>query len=207
VFQAALENLRAAGATVLDSVPLAGFDSLTRTGTGCTRFRHDLETYLASHGDRPPVKTVAEILRSRRFHPSIEVRLQSAQSVDSAPDGNSGCIGRARFAESLRRMTLEAMDRLRLDALVYPTWSNPPRLIGDLNTPHGDNNQLFSPATGFPAVTVPMGWLQGGILPAGLQFFGRPWSEATLFRLAYAYEQATHHRRPPVSTPPLRPSR
>jgi Asp-tRNA(Asn)/Glu-tRNA(Gln) amidotransferase A subunit family amidase len=92
----------------------------------------------------------------------------------------------------------------QLDALIYPTWSNPPRLIGDLNTPGGDNNQFFSPSTGFPAITVPMSFTRAGMLPAGLQFFGRPWEETTLIRLAYAYEQATHHRRPPASTPPLR---
>jgi Asp-tRNA(Asn)/Glu-tRNA(Gln) amidotransferase A subunit family amidase len=100
-------------------------------------------------------------------------------------------------------MVLHAMDSLKLDALVYPTWSNPPRLIGDLNTPHGDNSQLFSPATGFPAVNVPMGWLREGRLPAGLTFLGRAWEEGTLFRLSFAYEQATHHRRPPGATPPL----
>ena len=89
------------------------------------------------------------------------------------------------------------MDAQQLDALVYPTWSNPPRLIGDLNTPGGDNNQLFAPSTGFPAITVPMGYTRGGTLPAGLQFFGRAWSEPRLLELAYSYEQATHHRRPP----------
>lgn len=99
---------------------------------------------------------------------------------------------------------LQLMDAAELNALVYPTWSNPPRLIGDLNTPAGDNNQLFSPSTGFPAITVPMGYTRGGTLPAGLQLFGRAWSEPTLIRLAYAYEQATRHRRPPAATPPLR---
>jgi Asp-tRNA(Asn)/Glu-tRNA(Gln) amidotransferase A subunit family amidase len=96
---------------------------------------------------------------------------------------------------------LALMDAGRLDALVYPTWSNPPRKIGDLNTPAGDNNQIFSPNTGFPAVTVPMGWTRNGSLPAGLQFFGRPWREAVLIRLGYAYEHATHHRRPPATAP------
>jgi len=57
--------------------------------------------------------------------------------------------------------------------------------------------QIFSPAMGFPAITVPMGFLRGNRLPAGLQLFDRPWSEGELFRLAYSYEQATHHRRPP----------
>ena len=99
---------------------------------------------------------------------------------------------------------LKLMDENKLDALIYPTWSNAPRLIGDLNTPHGDNNQLFAPSTGFPAVTIPMGYLRGGVLPAGLQFFGRAWSEPILIKLAYSYEQATRHRRPPPSTPPLK---
>ena len=105
---------------------------------------------------------------------------------------------------ALRVAVLAMMDSLKLDALVYPTWSNPPRLIGDLNTPHGDNSQLFSPTTGFPAITVPMGWTRdaaGAGLPAGLSFFGRPWSEGRLIALSYGYEQATRHRRPPASTP------
>jgi len=79
-----------------------------------------------------------------------------------------------------------------------------PRLIGDLNTPAGDNSQFFSPTTGFPAVNVPMGFSRGGTLPAGMTIFGKAWSEAALIKYAYAYEQATQHRRPPSSTPPLR---
>jgi Asp-tRNA(Asn)/Glu-tRNA(Gln) amidotransferase A subunit family amidase len=98
------------------------------------------------------------------------------------------------------------MDKLQLDAVVYPTWSNPPRLIGDLNTPHGDNSQVYSPLTGWPAVQVPMGYTRG-VLPAGMTILGRAWTEATLFRFAYAYEQVTHHRRPPASAPPLRAGR
>ena len=91
------------------------------------------------------------------------------------------------------------MDSLQLDAMVYPTWSNPPRLIGDLNTPHGDNSQLFSPTTGYPALTVPMGYTRGGRLPAGITFFGRAWSEYRLIQLGYDYEQRTRHwKRPPL---------
>ena len=91
----------------------------------------------------------------------------------------------------------------RLDALVYPSWSNPPRLIGDLNTPHGNNSPRISPPTGFPAITVPMGYVRDG-LPVGLQILGDAWSEPTLIQIAYSYEQATKHRRPPASTPALR---
>ena len=96
------------------------------------------------------------------------------------------------------------MDRLKLDAFVYPTWSNLPRLIGDLNTPAGDNSQFFSPTTGFPAINVPMGFTRGGTLPAGMTIYGRPWSEPVLLKVAYAFEQTTQHRHAPASTPPLR---
>ena len=77
------------------------------------------------------------------------------------------------------------MDRLQLDALVYPTWSNPPRLIGDLNTPAGDNSQVFSPTTGMPAITVPMGYTRNNTLPAGMTIFGRAFDEPRLIKLAY----------------------
>ena len=198
VFGRAVAELRRRGATVLDSVVIPELDSLRRGGGGCNPFKFDFERYLASRNDTTiPVKTVAELIRSRRFHPLVEVRLTTAQAESLPPERNPGCAARDRFREGLRSAVLRVMDANRLDAFVYPTWSNPPRLIGDLNTPHGDNNQLFSPSTGFPAITVPMGYTRG-VLPAGLQFFGRAWSEETLIRLAYGYEQATRWRRPPI---------
>src|SRR6185437_10578027 len=88
-----------------------------------------------------------------------------------------------------------------LDALIYPSWSNPPRLIGDLNSPSGMNSGRIASPTGFPAITVPMGFVDG--LPSGLEFLGPPWSEPSIFKFAYAYEQATHHRRSAPTVPPL----
>jgi amidase len=179
-------------------VMIPELDSLRRAQAGgCNPFKYDFERFLASRNDTTlPVKTVADLIHSRRFHPSIETRLTAAQAESLPPERNPGCASRDRFREALRTAVLREMDGKQLDALVYPTWSNPPRLIGDLNTPAGDNNQLFSPSTGYPAITVPMGYTRG-VLPAGLQFFGRPWSEETLIRLAYSYEQATYWRREP----------
>jgi Asp-tRNA(Asn)/Glu-tRNA(Gln) amidotransferase A subunit family amidase len=198
VFARAVHDLERNGATVVDSVVIPELDSLRRLGGGgCNPFKFDFERFIASRNDTTvPVKTIAELIRSRRFHPSVEVRLTAAQAESLPPERNPGCAARDRFREGLRAAVLRAMDANRLDAFVYPTWSNPPRLIGDLNTPHGDNNQLFSPSTGFPAITVPMGYTRA-VLPAGLQFYGRPWSEETLIRLAYGYEQATRWRKPP----------
>lgn len=207
VFDRAMADARALGATVLDTVVIPGLDSIRRmqSGGGCAPFRHDLETYLASvASSNPPVKTVEEIIRTGRFHPSVQGRLEAARAATSSPDTTLGCRSREAYRAALRALVVRRMDELRLDALAYPTWSNPPRKIGDLNTPAGDNSQLFSPSTGFPAITVPMGYTRGE-LPAGLQLLGRPWSEGTLYRLAFAYEQGTRHRHAPASTPPRLP--
>jgi Asp-tRNA(Asn)/Glu-tRNA(Gln) amidotransferase A subunit family amidase len=128
---------------------------------------------------------------------------QAEQGAENGPE-TEGCKAEMAYRERVREAVNKAMDAQKIDAWVYPTWSNPPRLIGDLNTPGGDNSQFFSPTTGFPSIQVPMGYTRGGRLPAGITFFGRAWSEATLIKYAYAYEQATRHRRAPESTPPLR---
>jgi Asp-tRNA(Asn)/Glu-tRNA(Gln) amidotransferase A subunit family amidase len=72
-----------------------------------------------------------------------------------------------------------------------------------LNTPAGDNSQVFSPTTGMPAITVPMGYTRQNALPAGMTFFGRAFDEPRLIKLAYGFEQTTKWRREPASTPPL----
>jgi Asp-tRNA(Asn)/Glu-tRNA(Gln) amidotransferase A subunit family amidase len=204
VFSAALDAMRRRGATIVDSVTVAGLDEHLKAWTGsCNQFRYDIEGWLARQGPRAPVHTVAEIIKSGKFHPTIRPRLEAAQAESLPPARNPGCRNRDEFRAWLRTAMTTLMDSLKVDALVYPTWSNPPRLIGDLNTPAGDNSQLFSPSTGFPAVTVPMGYTRG-TLPAGMTLLGRAWSEPVLFGLAYAFEQGTRHRRPPASAPPLR---
>lgn len=203
VFNAALDDMRRQGATIIDPVTVPGLEQRMRTAGGCNPFKWEINEWLARQGDRAPVHTLAEVIASRRYHPTIQTRLESAQADTIPPSRNPGCASRDAFRAWLRSGVTAMMDSLKLDALAYPTWSNPPRLIGDLNTPHGDNSQLFSPSTGFPAITVPMGYTRGQ-LPAGLQFLGRAWAEPTLIGLAYSYEQATHHRHPPASTVPLR---
>ncbi len=198
VFERALADLRAAGALVIDTVLVDSLDSiLRRQQGGCNRFKADLERYLAARAPNAPVKTLDDIVRSRRYHPTVELRLRDAALATQMPEDAPGCQSREQARAALRTAFTATLDTLRLDAVVYPTWSNPPRLIGDLNTPHGDNSQLFSPMTGFPAITVPMGYTRGGRLPAGLTFMGPAWSEYRLIQLGYDYEQATRHWRAP----------
>jgi amidase len=198
VFDRAISELRTLGAEVIDPVVVEDLDAMRRAQTGsCNRFKHDLNNYLGALGDKAAARSLEQIIKSREFHPSVQVRLEAAQAADDVPGVSSGCRNREEFRQKLRTAVLKLLTSRNLDALIYPTWSNPPRLIGDLNTPAGDNNQLFAPATGFPAITVPMGYTRDNTLPAGLQFYGRPWDEAALLRMAHAYEYGTHHRRPP----------
>jgi Asp-tRNA(Asn)/Glu-tRNA(Gln) amidotransferase A subunit family amidase len=103
---------------------------------------------------------------------------------------------------TFRSALLAEMAKNHLDAIVYPTWSNPPRKVGDMASPAGDNSQVLSPQTGFPAITVPMGFTHG-MLPAGLTFLGPAFSEGTLIRYAYDFEQTTKQRKDPPLFPPL----
>jgi Asp-tRNA(Asn)/Glu-tRNA(Gln) amidotransferase A subunit family amidase len=205
VFLAAVEDMRRAGATIVDPAPVE-VDGIRRAQGGgpCMGFKYDLNRFLEARGDKVPLKNLAAIIQSNRFHPSVQRRLEQAdRGPENGPD-SPACQADRTYRDQVREAVTKTMDRLKLDAFVYPTWSNPPRLIGDLNTPAGDNSQFFSPTTGFPAINVPMGYTHGGVLPAGMTIYGRAWSEPLLLKIAYAYEQATHHRRPPVSTPPLR---
>jgi len=203
VFTAAIEDLRRAGAVIIDPATVESLPERDRSAGPCMGFQYDLNRFLAARLGRAPVASLAEIIKSGKFHPTVHRQLENgAKAPQNGPD-SPPCAADRLYRQRVRDAVNTTMDKLKLDAFVYPTWSNPPRLIGDLNTPHGDNSQFFSPTTGFPAITVPMGYTRG-TLPAGITIYGRAWSESTLLKIAYAYEQATRHRRPPASTPPLR---
>jgi Asp-tRNA(Asn)/Glu-tRNA(Gln) amidotransferase A subunit family amidase len=205
VFGTAEEALRRAGAKIVDPAKVELEEIRRNPEAGpCMGFKYSLNRYLASRGEKMPMRTLAEVVKGGKFHPSVQRRLEMGDKDPENGPGSAACDADSAYRDKVRAAVLATMDRLRLDAFVYPTWSNPPRLIGDLNTPHGDNSQFFSPTTGFPAVNVPMGYTREGRLPAGMTIYGRPWSEALLLKMAYAYERATRHRRPPTSTPELR---
>lgn len=219
---AAVADLRAQGATVVDPFDVPDYDALTK-GLGCGDFRADLDAYLAAHGKHAPYTTLADIVASGLYLPYIENQMKGAvapretkpevgadgkPTPASRPQRRGACpdVYHDPLKIAFRDALLAAMDREHLDAVVYPTWSNSPRKVGELKSPAGDNSQVLSPQTGFPAITVPMGFTRqegDSMLPAGLTFLGRTFAEGTLIRLAFGYEQATHHRRPPPLFGPL----
>jgi Asp-tRNA(Asn)/Glu-tRNA(Gln) amidotransferase A subunit family amidase len=205
VFERALADLRRAGATVIDPFAIPDFERLTRATGFCSRFRHDLAAYLASLGPAAPVSSLDAVVARGQFLQQHAGAMDWAMGASGDPaHQDPPCIDVQ--GDPRRRTLLDAvviaMDQAAVDAIVYPTWSNPPRRIGDDDSPHGNNSPVIAPHSGQPAITVPMGFTAGG-LPLGLQLLARPFDEHQLFRFAYAYEQATRHRRPPPGFGPL----
>jgi Asp-tRNA(Asn)/Glu-tRNA(Gln) amidotransferase A subunit family amidase len=194
----AIADLRALGAVVVDPFDIPHYDELVKD-IGCGDFQADVDQWFTRHAGNAPFHSISAIHDSGLYLPYIQARLEKAlQSSHEVCQDTWHDPKKVAFRKSL----LDAMDAEHLDAILYPTWGNAPRLIGDLKSPGGDNNQVISPMTGLPAITVPMGYTHGN-LPAGLQLLGRAFAEEDLLRFAYAYEQATHHRHAPTAFPEL----
>lgn len=202
IFFRAVEELQAAGATIIDPFTITDFEAISDSIGGCPRFRYDMWRYLNTL-ENPPFLDVNEVLAAGTYAPETESAFNyfSQGQLDTPPDQwNPPCPGWPNHPgrNQLLANTIDAMDGFEVDAIVFPTWSNPPARIDRGSEDYkGDNNQQLVPDAGLPAVTVPMGFLDIG-LPTGLQIVGRPYSEGLLIELAYAYEQRTKHRRPPA---------
>ena len=159
-------------------------------------FKFDFNAYLAAH-PTAPVRTLEEVLASGKFHPALETGLRTSQGVDSRD--TKEYLEHIVKRDTLRQAILKAMADHRLDALAYPTIRRKANIAGQ---PQAGTNCHLSANSGLPAIVVPGGFTPDG-LPVGVELLGRAWSEPLLIKLAYAYERATRHRRPPASTPAL----
>lgn len=204
----AISDLKSLGAEVVEPVTIPDVIDRVNKAYNSNLFETEpaINAYLAKHANAP-VRTLREILLTGKVVPSrARVLMDSVgKSIDDA-----GYVQVQRIAESTRQVVLTLMADYKLDALVYATFDHQPVFIAPdvMTKPVIDddrlgNNRLLSPILGFPAMTVPAGFTTDG-LPVGIEFMARPFAEATLFKLGYAYEQGTHHRRPPASTPALR---
>jgi Asp-tRNA(Asn)/Glu-tRNA(Gln) amidotransferase A subunit family amidase len=196
----AIADLKRQGAEIVDPFVIPNFEALIKD-IFCGDFQTDLNDYLKKHAEGAPYKNLGEIIESGLYLPYIESRLKDAAAKPpgiACPD-----VFHNEKKLAFRDAILAAMAQSKVDAIIYPTWSNAPRRVGDRQSPAGDNSQVLSPQSGFAAISVPMGYTHG-VLPAGLTFLGGGFSEGTLIRFAYAYEQATKHRHAPAKFPPLK---
>ncbi|MGM0466318.1 MAG: amidase [Acidobacteriota bacterium] len=202
VFEKALQDMKEQGAEIVDPFDIPDFGKLSQD-LWCDTFRYDLNQYLASVGDKAPVQSLTEIFNSGKFLRSVRDRIERALEVPLTDEPQCKDLYHEPRNIKFREAVLKAMEDQNMDVFVYPTWGNPPRKLGDMRSPAGDNSQLIPPHTGLPAITVPMGYTYKK-LPAGIQIVGKLFGEPELIKIAYAYEQATQHRRPPSGFPEIR---
>ena len=193
LFEKALVDMKSLGAHIIDTLTIPDFSNL-RKDQWCRTFRTDIESYLATYVKNDTLRTIDDIIRIGTKSKFAADRLNTNKTAENR------CLDaytdQRRIA--FRKAIEDQMDKLKLDAIVYPTWNNKPaEIISSDKDYKGDNSQIIAPHTGQPAFTVPMGFSKGN-LPAGIQFLGRMYAEPTLIRLAYSYEQGTKHRVSPV---------
>ena len=165
-------------------------------------FAEAMTAYLAALGDRAPVRTLAELVGRGACHPSLVPGLARDAAVVEGTRSPEYAAMRARRAR-LRAAILDALDRHRLDALLYP---HQRRLAVPVGEDQVDRNGVLSNGTGLPAVVVPAGFSPASAtapigVPVGMELLGRPFAEPALLGLAYAWERREGPRRPPPGLP------
>lgn len=168
-------------------------------------FKAGINNYLAGLGDASQNRTLADLIEFNEQNRDREMPYFGQeifiQSQDKGPLSSPDYLEALETCGRLARTEgIDAvMDRHQLDALVAPT-GGPAWVTGLV---HGDHSYAGSSSAaavaGYPNITVPAGAIHG--LPVGLSFFGRAWSEPSLLKLAYAFEQATQWRRAPELEP------
>jgi amidase len=199
----ALDVLKGRGATLVDPAELPNMDKVGEPELTVMLYelKAGLNAYLARLGDKAPVRSLKEVIEFNERNSKEELPYFGQDLFVKAQA--KGPLNSGEYQEALakcRRLArtegIDAvMDKHRLDALVAPALS--PACLTDLVV--GDRwrgeSTTAAAVAGYPSLTVPAGFVFG--LPVGILFFGRAWSEATLLKLAYSFEQAIRARKPP----------
>jgi amidase len=203
----ALEVLKKQGAILVD-IDDAAFETgklITDLDVQKYEYKFVLNNYLSALPDSP-VRSLAELIASGKYDKaSLEKFLASAESYEDGLNDADYKNRRVKI-DDLRVRLANTIAKNNLLALVYPHQKRLPVMIGE--AVQAERNGILASLMGFPAITVPAGFSSPtenapiGV-PVGIEFLGSPFSEPQLLRIAYGFEQATHARKPPRSTPSL----
>ena len=164
--------------------------------------RRDLNSYLADPKANTPVKSLAEIIASGKYSPSIEKNIKEAEALSTT---DCKYYERLLNRTRLQDRVMKIMADNKLDAIVFPHQKRPVVPVGEIQV---ERNGSLGSVTGFPSVVVPGGFTKPTAsakigVPVGIEFLGRPWSEGVLIEIAYGYERGTKNRKLPPTTPRL----
>jgi amidase len=210
IAEAAIAAMRQQGATIVDPANIATLGKFEDSEFEVLlfEFKAGLNKYLSWLGPASPVHTLKDVIAFNEAHKEQEMPYFGQEIMEMAE--KKGPLTSPAYKAALaknhrlsRALGIDAVMTLhKLDALVAPT-GGPSWLIdlvnGDGGTAAAPGPSTVTSVAGYPHITVPAGFYRG--LPVGISFFGRAWSELSLIKLAYAYEQATRHRKPPAFAP------
>lgn len=218
VIESALGSLRGAGAVLVDPVAIPDLVAdLQRTFFYFAQSRRDLNVFLASRD--LPYADVSEIVAAGEYWPSL-VLLRLIAAGPSDPYTVDGYAQNRELRSELQRKIVGVYATHELDAIAFPDVRMPPPARADIESgmweegPEGvlksefrqfPVNAVIASQALLPAISVPAGFTNGG-LPVGLELMGLPYREAELIHLAYDFELATEHRRPPPEPAPAWPA-
>ena len=203
----AIEEMKRQGGVIVDPADIETLDQMGDAELQVLLYelKADLNAYLAQLTPDAPVHSLQEIIEFNERHREKEMPYFGQDLFIKAQA--KGSLFRKEYLDArekcktlMRAEGIDAvMDKFKLDALVAPTGG--PACLIDLVDGDHDLGGSSTPAAvaGYPNINVPVGFVFG--LPVGISFFGRAWSEPTLIKLAYSFEQATKHRRPPRFLP------
>jgi Asp-tRNA(Asn)/Glu-tRNA(Gln) amidotransferase A subunit family amidase len=202
VFEKAVGELRGGGATLVDPIVIPKLkELLAKRANSPSETEESFKVFFARSA-KAPFKSREEMLRSPDFEKVSPISRNRLRRPLDAASHYQYLMAR----DELMTYVLKVMADNKLDAIVFKAVEHQPTPIKDgVNPPY--RNQWGVPDLNtflvyVPAIVVPAGFTTDN-LPAGITFLGRPYDEGTVIKLAYAYEQTTHHRRPPGSTPQL----
>jgi amidase len=204
----ALELMKQHGATIVDPADIATAGTVDDSEFDLLlyEFKADLNAYLSQTKSNVGVRSLADVMAFNTKNASSELRYFGQEIMEQAE--KKGPLSEKTYLSALAKNRLAMRDKgidatikkHKLDALLAPT-QGPAALIDLVNGDPGGGGSFTAPAAvaGYPHITVPMGFSRG--LPVGLSFVGQAWSEPTLLKLAYAFEQAAPARRKPTFAP------
>ncbi len=211
LMEGALAELKRLGAEVIDPADLPSNGKLggAEMEVLLYEFKADLDAYLAGLGPGAPVHSLKDVIEFNERHAATEMPyfgqdiMLKAQAKGPLTD-QAYRDASEKCRRLMRREGIDAiMEQHKLDALVAPT-TGPAHVTdfvyGDRDT---GGSTTAAAVAGYPSITVPLGFVAG--LPVGVSFFGRAWSEPVLLKLAFAFEQATKIRQPPLFLPAALP--
>jgi len=205
----AIATMKSAGAIIVDpaNIETAGKFDDSEFDVLLYEFKTDLNNYLASLGPKAPVKTLQEIIAFNDAHKDREMPWfgQEIMTQAQAKGPLTEKKYRDELAKNLKLSRTDGIDatmnKYKLDAIIAPT-GGPAWPTDLINGDHFTGGSSTPAAVaGYPNINVPTGFTHN--LPIGISFFGRAYSEPVLIKIAYAYEQASKHRRAPTFIPTL----